>query len=200
MGILATAIPTIAGYLAPSGSTLASLATAAQIGGTILSGLSAIQSVSAGNQQAKMINAAAVQSAGQERAKSHRVAEEQRRLSSVVQSRARAVAGASGGGVTDPTVVDITSELAGEGEYRALTAMYEGEDRARGIINQGQADAYTARQKGQAGFVSGMSSAFSGATSMLSGGSSLFDKYAAKTRLATRSYQTPFGIREFTVS
>ena len=168
------ALPAIAGSAgtaAAAGSTMATLATVAQIGGTILSGIGALQSLSGGKQTAAGINAAAVQAAGQERAKSQHAAAEQRRQAALVTSRARAVAGASGGGVTDPTMVDITSELAGEGERRALTAMYEGEDRARGIISQGQSDAYSAKQAGREGFMKGMGNVLSGATS-------LFTKYS----------------------
>lgn len=183
MAMLAAAIPAIAGAAgatAAAGSTMATLATAAQIGGTILSGIGAIQSLRGGNAQAKAINASAIQSAGQERAKAQRASQEQRRQAALVSSRARAVAGASGGGVTDPTVVDITSELAGEGERRALTAMYEGEDRARGVISQGASDAYSAREQGRQGFMSGM-------TSVLSGATSLFGKYGAPAASAPRA-------------
>lgn len=205
MAMLAAALPAIAGAAgtaAAAGSSFATLATIAQIGGTILSGIGALQSLSGGNQQAKGIQAAAVQAAGQERAKSQYAAQEQRRQAALVSSRARAVAGASGGGATDPTIVDITSELAGEGEYRALTAMYEGEDRARGIVSQGNADAYSAKASGHTGFMSGMSNVLSGATS-------LFSKYSAPSNSASyptiqdpaagkwKTYQTPFGNRNF---
>lgn len=198
MAMLAAALPAVAGAAgtaAAAGSTMATLATVAQIGGTILSGIGALQALSGGNQQAKGINAAAIQAAGQERAKSQYAAAEQRRQAALVASRARAVAGASGGGVTDPTMVDITAELAGEGERRALTAMYEGEDRARGIISQGRSDAYSAKMAGQEGFMRGMGNVLSGATS-------LFTKYStptatASTATAPKTYQTPFGMRTF---
>lgn len=189
MAFLAAAIPAIAGYAgatAAAGSTMATLATVAQIGGTILSGIGAIQSLTGGNAQAKAINAAANVTAGQERAKSQRVAEQQRKQAAIVGSRARAVAGASGGGVTDPTVTGILSEIEGEGEYRALSAMYEGEDRARGVVNQGRADAYSARSQGRAGFMAGM-------TSVLSGAGDLFTKYSAGTSVAASASPTSFS-------
>lgn len=71
------------------------------------------------------------QMAGQERAASQHRAQEERRRSDILQSRARAVAAASGGGASDPTVVDIISDLAGEGEYLAATHIFEGQEAAR---------------------------------------------------------------------
>jgi hypothetical protein len=41
-------------------------------------------------------------------------------------SRVRAVAGASGGGVGDPTVTQIMANIEQEGEYNALAEMYRG--------------------------------------------------------------------------
>lgn len=196
MAMLAAAIPMIAGTAATTAGvagTAGMLATAAQIGGTVLSGLGAIQSFIGGNAQAKAINSAAAVAAGEERAKAQRAAETQRKQAALVSSRARAVAGASGGGSSDPTLVDIISDIGSEGEYRAMTAMYEGEDRARGIVSQGRADAYSAKQQGMQGLMKGM-------TSVLSSGASLFEKYgktAAPAAAATRTYQTPFGSRQF---
>lgn len=60
-----------------------------------------------------------------------REAMEERRQSDIVASRALAVAAASGGGVSDPTIVNLIARIKGEGAYRAAVAMYEGESRAR---------------------------------------------------------------------
>lgn len=62
---------------------------------------------------------------------SHRRAAEERRQADLVASRALAVVAASGGGVTDPTVVRLIAGARGEGVYRANVALYEGEAVAR---------------------------------------------------------------------
>lgn len=80
--------------------------------------------------------------AGAERAGSQRQAIEEYRRSRLAQSQARAVAAASGGGVTDPSVTKILGDLGGEGEYNALTALYAGEDAARGLEDQARASIY----------------------------------------------------------
>lgn len=59
-----------------------------------------------------------------------RAADEQRK-SRIVQSRALALAAASGGGASDPTVVNLISNLEAQGAYNAAVEMYQGEDRAR---------------------------------------------------------------------
>jgi len=60
-----------------------------------------------------------------------REAAEQKRQSRLVASRALAVAAASGGGVSDPTIVNILAGIEGEGAYRAQVALYEGQATAR---------------------------------------------------------------------
>lgn len=66
-------------------------------------------------------------------AASQRNAAEEIRQADLVASRALAVAAASGGGVSDPTVVDILARTRGEGVYRANVALFEGEERSRAI-------------------------------------------------------------------
>lgn len=70
--------------------------------------------------------------AGSERASSQRSAAEQKREARLVQSRALALAASSGAGASDPTIVNMMADIEGEGEYRALTELYVGEERARG--------------------------------------------------------------------
>lgn len=76
---------------------------------------------------------AAGRTAGVVVAASQRVAHEERRQADLAASRALAVAAASGGGVSDPTVVDTLVRIRGEGALRASVALYEGEERARQI-------------------------------------------------------------------
>ena len=92
-----------------------------------------------------------------ETASAQRVAMEEQRKSRILQSRALAVAGASGAGTSDPTVVDIISDLAGEGAYRAAVAMYEGGQRTKGARDAAAA----ARYEGATGLASGSASAAS---------------------------------------
>ena len=94
-----------------------------QVGSSIMGGNSANNSAQSEAQQLEY-------QAGQHRAASQRQAEEQRRQARLANSRLQAVAGGGGG---DVSVVNLAADIAGEGELRALTSIYEGEDRAIGM-------------------------------------------------------------------
>lgn len=121
------------------------------------------------------------QQAGQQRASAQREAQEQRRRAAIASSNAQARAG---GGSTDSSILGLTGDIAGEGEYNALTAMYEGEERAIGSETQASAAIAQAgqyRAGGEAGYQRGQSAARAattrGFTSALTGASSLYSKY-----------------------
>lgn len=72
-------------------------------------------------------------------ASAQRNAFEENRKADLVQSRALAVAAASGGSASDPSIVNMISQIHGEGVYRAGIALYEGEAKARKLRVQGEA-------------------------------------------------------------
>lgn len=72
-------------------------------------------------------------------AESQQQALNERRRAKFLRSRALAVAGASGAGISeDPTVGNILSDIETEGEYRALSALYEGDSLAEGLRSGSQ--------------------------------------------------------------
>ena len=71
--------------------------------------------------------------AGQTRAQSQRVSNEERRQAELVRSRAVAVAGSSGTAVDSVGLNTIYGDISAEGEYRALTALWNGEEEAIGL-------------------------------------------------------------------
>lgn len=139
---------------------------------------------------------------GQETAKSQREAEILRRQKKLAQSTAIARGAANSGDTLDPTSLDIYSGLEGEGEYNALSALYEGKS-AGAFYNTsanlkeyegkttsdmtlygGQTEAQLLRAQGATAAYEGSLRANSArrnaAGSIFSGGSSLLDKYAPK--------------------
>lgn len=118
--------------------------------------ISSIGSLAEGNASARAAKAAAkqakkagkyesqqyTQQANAERATAQRQSIEERRASRIAQSRAIAVAAASGGGASDPTVTKIVGDLAADGEYNALSALYSGEEAARGLEMAGAGSLY----------------------------------------------------------
>lgn len=126
-------------------SAAATLAVA--VVGTVLSVASQAQAADAARQQAQaqqnlgiaQQNAADYQAktmeiqAGQERAASQRTAIAQGRQKQLVLSRAQAIAGASGAGASDPSVITNESNIEREGTLNSLNSLYRGEQTAQGL-------------------------------------------------------------------
>lgn len=137
--------------------------TILQAGGTI----------AGANAQAGQLKSEATQLdalAGTDRASAQRTGSEQKRQARLLQSRALAVAAASGGGASDPTVINILSRLEGEGEYRSLVALYEGEEVARSKEAQASARRKEAKNVKRAGYLSA-------AGKVLEGGATMFTRF-----------------------
>ena len=143
---------------------------ALQLALTVLGFAGKMEEGSAAKQAADYHAAQLEQKAGQARASAQRAAIEKQRQARLVGSRLQALAG---GGGSDVGVVNLAAGIAGEGEYGALTALFEGEDRAAGMEQSASAARYEGSLKKRAATVS----AFSGA---LSGGLTMYDKYWPK--------------------
>lgn len=152
--------------------------------GTVLSVAGQMQASKAAKKQAESQKQAADyeaaqmnQLAGQTQAASQRAAMNERRRAGMIASRGLAVAGASGGGASDPTVVNLLADIEGEGAFRAATALYQGEDKARqyrmGATGK-EFEGAVALQGGQARASAYQLSAFG---STLQGAGSLYGKY-----------------------
>ena len=106
------------------------------------------------------------QRAGTVRAQSQRAANEERRQGQLIESRARAIAGASGAGVDDVGMREIYGDINATGEYNALVALWNGDEEAIGL----EYGATNREQEGKAAFesslISAAGTAFSGVESM----------------------------------
>lgn len=132
-------------------------------GGGILKGVS--EKRAAGEQAKQLEHQADVEQAGAQRS-----AADERRTARYVSSRAQAVAAAGGGSVSDPTVTNILADIGTEGEYRSLTALYNGDETALALRRQ----ALAVKKAGKAAMQSAVLGAASGG---LSFGSSMYEKY-----------------------
>jgi hypothetical protein len=102
-------------------------------------------------------------------ATAQRDAAEEARKARYAQSRALAVAAASGGGASDPTVINIIAGIAQEGEYRMQAALYQGEDRARLLRMQAQAREIEGASRQKSAYGDAFGSDLGVATSLLNG-------------------------------
>lgn len=148
---------------------LNAVGTALQAGGDFMGAYSHIQygqqAAQASNFQAEQLR----QQAGQAQAASQRDAYSVQREADYTASHALAVAAASGGGASDPTVIDLIARNAGEFAYRKSVALYQGNDRARLLNMQADAKEYEGkiieRNANQVATAQGIK----GATSLLAG-------------------------------
>lgn len=147
---------------------------------TVIGVAGSIQQGQAQQQQAQAQALALRNQANADAAAGQRQAIEARRQTSYLVSRGQALAAASGAGATDPTVTNLLGRLSGEGEYHALTSLYEGGTRAGNAISGAQADVNAGNAAARSGFLSGISKGLSGAANvntLLTGSTSIASKY-----------------------
>jgi len=89
-----------------------------------------------------------VQAAGQERAAGQRAFLSERRRGRLVRAGLIARAGASGADVNSPDIIRLSSDIESETDYHALTALYESEDRAQALEDQGRVGLFNAQTTG----------------------------------------------------
>lgn len=111
----------------------------------------------------------------------------ERKKARYLRSRALAVAGASGAGVSDPTVSQILTGIDTEGEMNALNALWSGDETARALrhgarATRNEGSARRGAYYGQAG-----ATALQGLTSFAGENPTFFSKYGGD-RAAAGSY------------
>lgn len=161
-------------------------ALAATVGGSIVSGLGQMQAGRAANVSAKFQAAQAQQQAGQERATAQRAAIEERRKADLALSRGQAVLASSGGGTLDPTAMRLMGGIAQQGEYNALSALFQGEEAARGLELGAAAKRMEGKQAKRAGMIGGISTIASGIGQAMS----LNEKFGSSSAATTSGKYT----------
>lgn len=131
----------------------AAAAPIAIIGGSLLGGAGKIIEATSQSKALKKEAKQLDRKAGSTRATSQRSANEELRQSRLVGSRALALAAASGAGASDPTVMNLIASIAGEGQYRSLTELYNGNTEAVGYEDQADANRRAAKAVKTAGYV-----------------------------------------------
>lgn len=109
------------------------MAMLAALAGTAVSAYSNVQQGRINEANAKVEAIQDERDANASQVEAQAQASNERRRAKIIRSRALAVAGASGAGVDDPTVSNILDDIEGEGEVRALNALYEGDYLAQGL-------------------------------------------------------------------
>ena len=172
---------------------MAWVAIAATVVGTALQYSAQRKASKAASEQAKQEDLAAdyeakqlEHQAGQVVAISQREALDERKKAKLLESRALALAAASGGGASDPTIVKIMSDIAGEGAYRAQTALYEGAEESRRLMKGAEARRMGGTMAGQSALSVARAREIGSVGTLFQGAGSLYAKYGmgAQTKTA----------------
>ena len=150
------------------------LPTILDVGGSLLK---ASGTISAGKAQQANLNFQASQleqQAGQTVAGATYAMQEPIRQGEYLASTALARAAASGGGASDPTIVNDIARINQEAHYRALVALYNGQEQAAGMMDQAQ----VLRNEGRAAKKAAKLKAL---PTILDAGTTLWDRYGPKT-------------------
>lgn len=152
----------------PSVTVPAALMAVSTIGG-------AASSIMSSQSQASALKASAASeriAGGQALASSQRDALTEQQKATLVGSSATAQLAAGGGGAADPTSINILANIKGQGNYNALSALYEGQEKNRQYQTQANTDTTQASDALKAGWINAFGT-------ILKGGTSMYDKYGA---------------------
>lgn len=170
-GAAGLALP-YSGAAAGAGLATASAAltgTGAVVGaaGQLMAGASAKASA---DYRAEQLDMAATES----RAASQRQVFERRRQAKLTLSSLQARAAADGGDASNPGIIRLGGDIAARGEYQALSELYLGENRARGLTDEATASRIS-------GSAARTGSYFSAAGTLASGFGSMLGTYGKLT-------------------
>lgn len=161
------------------GNTIASVtpylkaaSTVATVGGTAISAIGADNQGKAAKTEADYEANQLNQNADNQMASAEQREVAQNLQTKYVLSTAQARAAAGGAAATDPTVTTNMMTIAGQGQFRALTDLYQGQAAAQADTTKATADIFG----GQQGQASGQTKMYS---TILGGASSLYDKYGS---------------------
>jgi hypothetical protein len=143
--------------------------TTNDVAGDFLAGLSHIQSGVAARNLGEFHAQQYEQNAGQAQASAQRSAIEVDRQAQYVASAALASAAASGGGASDPTVVNLIARNAGEMAYRKQVALYEGDELARGLKVHADTARYSGKSAEANGLIAGIGSIYNANSTLMKG-------------------------------
>jgi hypothetical protein len=149
---------------------MAQLAVPLMIAGTAVSAGSSILGGLYANSAGKAMQKQYKNQANTERAVAQRQGIKDHRESQLTESRAIAVGAASGaGGVETEGFSNIVAGINEQGYMNYMTSIWNGENKAQGLIYQGKIARAEGKQKKQAGFLQAATTVLSSASSIAGG-------------------------------
>lgn len=139
-------IAAIAASAAAAAPTLETIGTVAAVAGTGLSVKAGLDNAEYQSAVGRATAAAEQQKANEDAAAGQRTAIAADRQTRLLQSRAQSLAADSGTDATSPDILTTEGRIAEQGRYNALSALYEGQSRARSENFQADIDLFKAKR------------------------------------------------------
>lgn len=122
------------------------ISAVAGIGGTVLSAEAQRRQADYEQKLAQVQNEELQQKGNQDAAAAERAQIAENRRTQLTESRVQALAAASGGAATDTGVINLEGQIAKQGSYNALSALYNGQAQRQADVYQGQIDLFQGQQ------------------------------------------------------
>jgi hypothetical protein len=139
--------------------------------------MGSIAQAKAMNEQAKAESMQMGMMAAEEKAVASRDAQAKDKEGRLLLSRGQAVAAASGGGATDPTVLELAGDIGRETSVQKRELMRQGQEKARNLEYKATVGRWAAKQQGKMTILGGIGNMIGGIGEGLGGLASAFDKY-----------------------
>lgn len=128
------------------------------------------------------------QMAAQERAAASRDASSKAKEGRIAQSRLQAVASASGGGATDPTVLELAGDISKEANVQSRELMRQGLEKGQMLEYKGRVGVDMANAQSRMTILGGIGNMIGGVAENFGGLSDAFSKYGRGLPAASSSY------------
>lgn len=152
---------------------MAELAIAATIAGAAVTAAGTLAAGADAKEASYFKAAQENQGAMEARAAAQRQMFERRRGAELLTKKIQAGAAGSGSDATSPDIVKLSSDVIGRGEYQALSEMYGGENRARGLEDAAVASRMTGDAEKRGSY-------YKAAGTLLSAGGSVYNTYKGR--------------------
>lgn len=128
------------------------------------------------------------QMAAQERAAASREASAKSKEGRIAQSRLQSVSAASGGGATDPTVLDLAGDISKEANVQSREIMRQGLEKGQMLEYKGRVGVDMAKAQSRMTILGGVGNMIGGVAESLGGVGDAFSKYGRGMPIGSTQY------------
>jgi hypothetical protein len=161
------------------------------IASSVVGMMGSVAQANAMKQQAKAESIQLGQMAAEERAVASRDAQSKNKEGRILLSRQQAVAAASGGGATDPTVLELAGDIGRETSVQRRELMRQGKEKGRNLEYKAKMGLWSANANSKMTILGGIGNMIGGIGQGLGGLAGAYGKYGGGGPSVAPSQQMP---------